>query len=111
MYTIVDNFAQLVSTPANPVILASRVGARKPSTPGDLPAMVISLAIDDQRTTRLGRVMRSGERITRASAIIQASAIPDTFSWDLSRRPLPNGRTLYVRRRARSHLFSDPPVK
>lgn len=83
MYAIVDNFAQLVATPPDPVVSASRVGARKPSTPGDLPAMVISLTIDDQRTTGLGRAMRSGELVTRTSAIVPVSATPDTFSADL----------------------------
>jgi hypothetical protein len=83
MYAIVESFAQLVATPPEPVVTASRVGARKPSTPGDLPAMVISLSIDDQRTSGLGRTLRSGELVTRTSAIVEVSVTPDTFSADL----------------------------
>jgi len=83
MYAIVESFAQLVSAPPDPVVAAGRVGAQKPSTPGDLPAIVISLTIDNQRTTGLGRVSRSGELITRTSTIVEVSATPDTFSSDL----------------------------
>jgi hypothetical protein len=83
MHAIVDNFAQLVATPPDPVVSAGRVGARMPSTPGDMPALVISLTVDDQRTTGLGRVARSGELVTRASAIVSVSVTPDTFSPDL----------------------------
>jgi len=92
MYTIVENFAQLVGTPPDAVLAVSRVGARKPSTPGDLPAIVVSVTIDDHRTTGLGGVTRSGELITRTTAIVEVSATPDTFSPDLRRlrlSPLP----------------------
>jgi hypothetical protein len=92
MYAIVERFAQLVATPPDPVIAASRVGAHTPATQGDLPTIVVSLAIDDQRTTGLGRVTRSGEMITRHSAIVPVQEGPETFSPDLRRlrlSPLP----------------------
>ncbi len=106
MYTI----AQLVLTPANPVILASHVRARKPSTPGDLPAIVIvrhRRSADDP--PRPGDALRRAHH-PRTSAIIQASAIPrGTFRgvhFQTTDALYP-----HIRRPARSHLFSGPPVK
>jgi hypothetical protein len=92
MYAIVDGFAQLVVTPPDPVVAAGHAGGRKPAKISDLPSVVVSVTIDDQRTTGLGRVMRSGEIVTRASAIVDVAASPDTFSNDLRRlrlAPLP----------------------
>jgi len=83
MYAIVDHFAQLVATPPDAVVPASRVTAQQPSTSGDMPALAVSVAIADQRTTGLGHVIRSGEVITRTTAVINVAATPDTFSPDL----------------------------
>ena len=50
MYAIVERFAQLLATPPDP------------------PAFVVSLSIDDQPTTGLGRVTRPNEVVTRTTA-------------------------------------------
>ena len=92
MYAIVDNFAQLVVAPPEPVIAADHVGVRAPTTPGDLPAVVVSLRVGDQRMSGLGRVMRSGEVVTHTTNLVEVTATPDTLSADLGElrlSPLP----------------------
>ncbi len=85
MYPIVDAFARLVVTPPDPVVATGHAGGRKPTTANELPAVVVSVTIEDQRTTGLGRVMRSGELVTRTSRVVDVAASPDTFSSDLRR--------------------------
>jgi hypothetical protein len=83
MYTIVDHFAQFVAAAPNPVVAASRVAAQKPSTSGDLPALAVSIAIADQRTTGFGHIFRSGELATRTTAVVNVAGTAETFSPDL----------------------------
>src|SRR5688572_29714172 len=83
MYAIVDHFAQLVAATPDPVVAASHVAAQRPSTSGDMPALAVSVAITDQRTTGFGHVIRSGELVTRTTAVVTVAATADTFSPDL----------------------------
>jgi hypothetical protein len=83
MYSIVDHFAQLVAAAPNPVVVAGSVAAQKPSTSGDMPALAVSVAITDQRTTGLGHVMRSGEFVTRTTAVVNVGGTAAGFSPDL----------------------------
>jgi hypothetical protein len=61
MYRIIDGFSALLSTPPDQVVAPNRVGEHRPSTPSDVPAVIVSLSIDDHRTTGLGAIARAGD--------------------------------------------------
>jgi hypothetical protein len=49
MPLIVDAFAVVLGGGSPPVVAAGRVGSRRPIAPGDLPAIVITVAVDAAR--------------------------------------------------------------
>jgi hypothetical protein len=71
---IVERLAQFLSMPPDPALGAGRVGARQPATSGDLPALVISLQIDDVKGIGLGRFVREGHTPTRSTSLIEVAA-------------------------------------
>lgn len=85
MYAVVDKLAELLAAAPDPVLAVSRVGARRPSTSSDLPAAIVSLNIDDHKTTGVSSFMRSGETPATISSVIEVRATPQTFSTDLKR--------------------------
>lgn len=92
MYTLVEKFAEILSTPPEPILPGSSVGQKRPSTSSDMPVIVVSLTIQDHKTTGLGRVARSGETLARNSSVIEVGSTPQTFSADLKHMrlwPLP----------------------
>jgi hypothetical protein len=80
--------AQVLAMPPDPALAATRVGARQPATNGDLPALVVSLRVDDARGIGLGRFVREGHTPTKSTALVEVSVAQDTF--------LPGFRTLRI---------------
>ena len=61
MYAVIDGFAGLIGAAPDAVLALDRIGARRPATPSDVPAVAISLSIDDLRTSGLGSITRAGD--------------------------------------------------
>jgi hypothetical protein len=92
MYSVIEKFAEVLSAPPEPILPGNRIGHKRPSTSSDIPMIVVSLTIQDHRTTGLGRVTRSGETLTRTTLLLEVRSTPETFSADLKRlrlQPLP----------------------
>ena len=49
MPLVVDAFVNVLATSSPPVLPAGRAGSRRPTAPGDLPAAVISVAVEGAR--------------------------------------------------------------
>jgi hypothetical protein len=54
MFAVLGGFAELLAASPDPVLVQCRVGAWRPSTPGDIAAVIVSLSIEDNHTTGLG---------------------------------------------------------
>lgn len=61
MYAIIDGLANLLSAEPDPVLAQARVGSRRPAALGEVPAVSVSLSIDDLRTSGFDSVIRGGD--------------------------------------------------
>jgi hypothetical protein len=83
MTMVVDRLVHVLATFPEPVLPSSAMGTRRPSNGSQVPAVVISLAIDSAKGHGIGRFVRSGNAVVRSSAVIEVQPTPQTFSSDL----------------------------
>jgi hypothetical protein len=62
MYQIIDRLVEVLSASPEPVLSAGSLGVKKPSTGNEIPAVVMSLTIEDYKGTGIGRLIRTGNR-------------------------------------------------
>jgi hypothetical protein len=55
---VVERCALLLAATPDPVLPAPRISARRPSRPQDVPAVVVAVAVDEQRPGAVGRSLR-----------------------------------------------------
>jgi len=83
MNSVIAGMVGFLSAAPDPLLDAARLGDRLPSSPGEMPAVAMSLAIESTRGTGMGRFRKEGHLMVRNSAIVQVQASPTTFSADL----------------------------
>src|SRR5215217_3955238 len=70
MRAVVTNLRTfLASAPA--VLPPERIGLQIPALPGDLPAIVVRLTLDEESPVTLGRFVRTGHGIVQHTGVIQ----------------------------------------
>lgn len=72
MLAVIDQAAELLALAPSPVLSADRLGARRPTLAGDVPAVVLAVTVDDTAGQGLGRLARP-ERLDGPD--------PDTAVW------------------------------
>lgn len=83
MNIVIDRMAEVLSAPPGAVLTAGSLGRRRPSGSADVPAVAISLRLDDPGKSGLGRFIRSGDALTRSGRVVEVQASAETFSDDL----------------------------
>lgn len=89
MDAVIQGMVQFLSGGASPVLGSGRMGSRFPAGTGDVPAIVMSLAIDSTAANGIGSFLREGHQLTRNTSIVSVQAGPETFSADLKTLHLP----------------------
>lgn len=92
VHLIVDGLANLLTGTVDPVLPAGSVGPTRPGAAADLPAISMSIAIDDVHGIGIARFVRSGDVLQQHVADIIVAIDPATFVSDLRRlrlSPLP----------------------
>lgn len=92
MNLVIDKMSEVLSTAPGAVLVGSNLGRRRPSGSADVPAVVISLRLDDTGKSGLARFVRAGDAPARSGRVVEVQASADTFSADLRRlriSPLP----------------------
>lgn len=92
MNIVVDKMAELLASAPGAVLVSNNVGRLRPSASGDVPAVAISLRLEGGGRGGLGRLIRSGDALTRSGRVVEVRASGETFSADLVRlriSPLP----------------------
>jgi len=82
MTLVVDSLANLLAAPPS-VLPSGRVGDRGPATPGDLPAVAVSLTLDSPRGTGIGEFLREGHQLTQHTTVVDVATTGDTPFEDL----------------------------
>jgi hypothetical protein len=62
MYWVIDKLVEVLSASPEPVLSAGSLGVKKPSTGNEIPAIVMSLTIEDYKGTGIGRLVRTEAR-------------------------------------------------
>ncbi len=83
MHLVIDKLTEVLLTAPDPVLSASRLGARTPSSLGEVPRVAISVTNDSTRGTGLGGFFRAGDTPARSTSVVEVAAAPATFSADL----------------------------
>src|SRR5687768_509324 len=76
---VVDMCTEVLATHPDPVLPASSVGAKRPSTGAELPAIALSLTVDDTKGNGFGRFIRSGDVLAQYTSIVEVRPNPATF--------------------------------
>ena len=90
MDSVIASLVEFLSSGADPLLGAGRMGSQSPTGPGDVPAVVMSLTVDSTAANGIGSFLREGHQLTRNTAIVAVQAGPDSFSADLKTLPLPS---------------------
>lgn len=83
MYLVIDRLVEALASGADPLLSADRLGAKKPTSSVEVPAVVISLRLDDAKGAGLGRFVRAGDAIVQSTDVIEVAPTVDTFSANL----------------------------
>jgi hypothetical protein len=83
MNSVIAGMVSFLSAAPDPLLIAARLGDRLPSSSGDVPAVAMSLTVDNMRGTGMGRFRKEGHQMVRNTAIVDVQASPATFSADL----------------------------
>lgn len=83
MSLVIDKLIEVLSTQPDAVLPTSSIGAKRPSTGAEVPAIAVSLVIGNAKGTGLGRFRRAGETVAQNVAIVEVQPAPETFSDDL----------------------------
>jgi hypothetical protein len=83
MYRVIDKLSEVLFLPPALALSSAHVGSKKPSGADEIPAIVVSLTIEENKGRGLGRFIRAGEMTVQSSAVIEAKPGPEAFSGDL----------------------------
>ena len=83
MYLVIDRLVEALASGPNPLLSADRMGPKKPTASVEIPAVVVSLQLDQAKGAGLGRFVRAGDTIVQSTSIIEAAPSVDTFSANL----------------------------
>jgi hypothetical protein len=59
---VVQRLAEAMASPPDPVLPAARIGARRPSSAADIPAVTVGVVVDAEHPRGVGRELRLDER-------------------------------------------------
>ena len=65
---VVDKCSELLAAQPAPVLPAASIGSRQPSTGAEIPAIAISLTVDEPKGIGFGRFIREGDALTQNPA-------------------------------------------
>jgi len=88
MYLVTDRLVEALTSGSDPLLPADRLGPRKPTASVEVPAVVLSLRLDQAKGQGLGRFVRAGDTVAQTTNIIEVAPSGDTFS--------PNLKTLRI---------------
>lgn len=83
MYLVIDRLAEALTSGANALLTADRLGSKKPAAAIDVPAVVLEASFDTAKGAGLGRFARAGETVVSTTSIIEVQTTVDTFTPDL----------------------------
>jgi hypothetical protein len=83
MNRVIDGFVQVLATSPEPVLPSSHMGAQRPAAASDLPAIAISLILEDSGGIGLGCFVRAGHTVVQHTGVVEVQSTPQTFSTDL----------------------------
>jgi hypothetical protein len=89
---VVDKCVEVLASQPDPVLPTANLGAKRPATGADIPAISLALTVEDSKGLGFGRFLRAGDALAQHTAILDVNATPETFSSDLRRlqiTPLP----------------------
>jgi hypothetical protein len=92
MSLVIDRLVEVISTFPGLGLSSDRLGIKRPSGGGDVPAIAISLSLEAGKSVGIGRYIRSGDTITRSSNVVEVNRTSQIFSSALDRLrlwPLP----------------------
>ena len=92
MYIVVHKLIEVLVQAPDPVLSAGSLGTKVPSASSDLPAIVISLVVEDEAGNGIGRFIRSGTTLASTSALETVAATNERFGDNFRRlrlHPLP----------------------
>ena len=92
MYVVVHKLIEVLSQTPDPVFSAGSLGTKIPWVSSDLPAIVISLVVDDETGNGIGRFIRSGNALASTSTVEAVEASNERFLDNFRRlrlHPLP----------------------
>lgn len=117
MNIVVDKMAEILAAQPDSVLPLNDLGMRKPSRGSEVPAVVISLVIDDYKGIGIGRFVRSGDSVVQNTSILEVISTSEMFTSNLKSlriSPLPIKRNPSSTRRnlteqdVRVHNVTDP---
>jgi hypothetical protein len=88
MYLVIDRLVEALTSGPDPLLSADRLGPRKPTASVEVPAVVLSLRLDQAKGQGLGRFVRAGDTVVKSTDIVEVAPSVDTFS--------PNLKTLRI---------------
>ena len=80
MYVVIDKLVEALASGGNAILVADRLGSRKPAAAIDVPAIVLEVICQTAKGAGLGRFVRAGESIVPTTSIVEVEASVDTFS-------------------------------
>jgi len=83
MKIVIDKLVEVLSTSPESILSLGSLGVKKPSGASDIPTIVISIIIENNKGTGIGRFMRSGDSVVQNTSVIEVKHTSDTFSSDL----------------------------
>ena len=84
MNLVIDKLVEVLSAPSEPVLSSSRLGVKKPSSESQVPAIVISLSLENYKGNGIGRFIRAGDTLIQNTQVVEVTrASPKKFSSDL----------------------------
>lgn len=83
MNIVINKFVEVLSASPEPVLTPNNLGVRRPSNGSEIPAVVLSLIIEDYKGIGMGRLIRSGDTVVKNTSVVEVRSTPETFSSDL----------------------------
>ena len=80
---VIDKLVEVLATQPERVLPGTAMGAKRPATGAELPAIAMSVIADDVKGSGIGRFRRAGDVIVQHTATLDVQPTPDTFAADL----------------------------
>jgi hypothetical protein len=80
---VIDKLVEVLATQPGAVLPSTAMGARRPASAAELPAITVAVTVDDTQGTGLSRFRRAGDVVVRHVGTVVVQPTPDTFTSDL----------------------------